>query len=73
MDSFSLKINGKPHFVYGYDSEKLKSDIAGISKESFASVIATYPGIEKGNSKIDPFWRSKFPVDLGKITINEER
>ena len=71
--SLFVKIKGKPHFVYGYDANKLKADLAGISKESFASVIATYPGLEKGNSKINPFWRSRFPVDLSKITINEEK
>ena len=72
-NTVSLKITGKPHFVYGYSPDQLKADLAGISRESFATVIATYPGIEKGNSKIEPFWRSKFPTDLGKITINEER
>lgn len=71
-NNLSIKIKGKPHFVYGYDAEKLKTDLMGLSRESFASVIATYPGIEKGNSKIEPFWRSKFPTDLSKITINEE-
>lgn len=72
-NTLSLRIKGKPHFIYGYDAEKLKSDLAGISKESFATVIATYGAIEKGNSKIEPFWRSRFPTDLTKITINEEK
>jgi hypothetical protein len=72
-NTLSLKIKGKPHFVYGYDADRLKADLLGISRESFATVIATYPAIEKGNSKISPFWRSKFPTDLGKITINEEK
>ena len=72
-NNLTLKISGKPHFVYGYDGQKLKSDLVGISRDSFASIIATYPGIERGNSTIEPFWRSKFPTDLAKITINEEK
>lgn len=72
-ESLSLKIKGKPHFIYGYEAERLKADLAGLSKESFATVIATYGAIEKGNSKIEPFWRSRFPTDLIKITINEEK
>jgi hypothetical protein len=72
-DSITLNIKGKPHFIYGYDAEKLRGDLAGISRESFATVIATYGAIEKGDSKILPFWRSKFPTDTSKITINEEK
>jgi hypothetical protein len=72
-DKLSLKIKGKPHFIYGYDSEKLKGDLVGISRESFATVIATYPAIEKGNSEIDPFWRSRFPIDFSRIIIKEEK
>jgi hypothetical protein len=72
-NSLSLKIKGKPHFIYGYNSDKLKADLAGISRETFATVIATYGAIEKGNSKIEPFWRSRFPTELGKIIINEEK
>jgi hypothetical protein len=71
--SLFVKIKGKPHFVYGYDADNLKADLVGLSRESFATVIATYPGLEKGNSKINPFWRSRFPTDLSKITINEEK
>jgi hypothetical protein len=71
-NSINVKIKGKPHFVYGYNAERLKADLAGISKGSFATIIATYAGIEKGNSEIKPFWRSKFPTDTSKITINEE-
>jgi len=72
-NTLSLKIKGKPHFTYGYDASKLKEDLSGISKEFFATVISTYPGIENGNSKIRPFWFSKFPTDLNKIIINEIR
>ena len=72
-NTLSLKIKGKPHFIYGYNADKLKADLAGISRETFATVIATYGAIEKGNSKIEPFWRSRFPTELNKITINEEK
>jgi hypothetical protein len=72
-NNLSISIKGDAHFVYGYDAEGLKADLAGISRESFATIIATYPGIEKGNSTIEPFWRSKFPTDLSKIIINEEK
>jgi hypothetical protein len=72
-NSISLKIKGKPHFIYGYDKEKLKADLAGTSREFFATVISTYGGIENGSLKINPFWRSKFPTDLSKIIINEIR
>ncbi len=72
-DKLSIKIKGKPHFVYGYEALKLKNDLIGTSRESFATIIATYPAIEKGKSEISPFWRSKFPTDIAKITINEEK
>jgi hypothetical protein len=69
----SVKIEGKPHFIYTYDSSKLSKDLVGMSRESFPTVLATYPGLEKGSIEIKPFWRSRFPTDSGKITINEEK
>lgn len=71
-NNISVKIKGKAHFVYQYNADSLKADLAGVSRESFATIIATYPGIEKGNSTIKPFWRTKFPTELDKIIINEE-
>jgi len=54
-----------------YDQEKLKSDLAGMSRDSFPTVLATYVGIEKGNAEIKPFWRNHFPSDVNKISINQ--
>lgn len=69
---FSVAVKGKPDFVYLYSVEKLKKDLSGMSRESFPMIVATYPGIEKGDVKIDPFWRTSFPQDVAKITINQE-
>ena len=69
----SVKIEGKPHFVYVYDSSKLKKDLAGIPRDSFPTVLATYAGLEKGNATIEPFWQTQFPKDFNKIIINEEK
>ena len=69
----SLEIDGKPHFVYTYDSSKLKADLVGVSRDSFPTVLTTYPGLEKGSVEIKPFWRSQFPGDSSKIIINEEK
>ncbi|MEI6479951.1 MAG: hypothetical protein WCO12_00295 [bacterium] len=71
ISQFSVKVSGKPHFVYMYDQEKLKSDLAGMSRDSFPTVLATYVGIEKGNAEIKPFWRNHFPSDVNKISINQ--
>ena len=38
ISQFSVKVSGKPHFVYMYDHEKLKSDLAGMSRDSFPTV-----------------------------------
>lgn len=68
----SIDVTGKPHFVYIYDMAKMKKDLSGMARESFPTILATYPGIEKGDVKIGPFWRTTFPEDVSKITINEE-
>lgn len=69
----SVKIEGKPHFIYIYDSAKLSKDLVGMSRESFPTVLATYPGLEKGSVAIKPFWKTRFPTDFNKIIINEEK
>ena len=69
----SIRIKGTPRFVYQYDAAKLEKDLAGLARDSFPNVLATYAGIEKGNAEIKPFWYVRFPVDSSKITISEAR
>ena len=68
-ESIRFTLSGKPQIVWTYDKERLKADLAGKSKRQISIVLSAYPGIEKAEVVIRPFWKQSFPERLGKISI----
>lgn len=65
--AFTLK--GNAVIVIPIDVEKLKGELVGKPKNSFNAILSSYPGIEKGDVMIRPFWRTTFPGDPGLISV----
>ncbi len=65
--SFTLK--GQAKFIWTFDQEKLKHDLAGKSKKNLGSVLVSYPAIEKAKATLRPFWKFSFPKNTNKITV----
>lgn len=70
-DVISFKLLGKPRVIWTYDSEKLKSDLAGGNQTSLNTVLGGYPAIERASANIRPFWRRAFPDSADEIVIKE--
>ncbi len=66
--SFTLK--GPVKFIWTFDQNKLKQDLAGKPKKNLGSVLALYPAIEKAKVTLRPFWKFSFPKNIDKITVN---
>lgn len=72
MEDISFTIIGNASVVWDVDMEKLKSELAGVSKsDGFKNVITKYTAIRKAKPVVRPFWKMNFPQDPEKITIEE--
>ncbi len=71
MDSLLFKIAGAPKIVWTFDGDQMKADLLGMQKTAFISVLGKYPGVDRGEVKIRPFWKRSFPKELSEIEITE--
>ncbi len=69
--AISFNLSGKPHVIWKYDGDKLKTDLLNANKTALTSVLGGYKAIEKANAVIRPFWKTKFPTNIKEITITE--
>lgn len=70
-ETLDFTLNGKATLVWVFDSEALRSGLKGIGKTALPTVISDYPGIDKAEVKIKPFWKTSFPTDISEISIVE--
>jgi len=68
-DSLNFTVSGDTKAVYFVPEEALKSDLAGISKNTLTDILKNYPTIETATAVIHPFWSGSFPNDPSKIKI----
>src|SRR3989344_281184 len=61
---------GNAHFVWQFDEDAFKAELAGKPKNSTESVMQQYPAINKAEVVIKPSWVSKYPKNVRKIHIN---
>jgi hypothetical protein len=64
-------LDGDAKFVWDVDVSKLKSDLAGKSKEesSFKQILSSYTGIDTAELTIRPFWKRTFPKNEQNIHV----
>ena len=71
-NTLSLDIEGNSTIVWTYDIEQLREDLAGKSKRIALSVFENYPGIEKADIVLRPFWKRSLPKDPSDIEVQED-
>jgi hypothetical protein len=62
-------VKGNADFVWHFDEESLKQDLAGKQREALKTILTGYPSIKKAEAIIRPFWRSTFPKKPNDFTI----
>ena len=71
-DKIDFTLSGNAKIVWTYDTEKLRSDIAGAAKADVSSILLSYqPAIERATAIMRPFWKRSFPDNPEKIKIVE--
>lgn len=72
--AITLNIRGEALFIWKFDEAALARDIAGQEKSRMfeppqTSILSTYPGIDRAEASIRPFWKGSFPDDPADISI----
>jgi hypothetical protein len=68
-ERLSFTLVGTPYIIWTFDETRLKNDLAGKSKQQINTILSGYPGIEKAEVVIRPFWKKSFPKNINKIKI----
>lgn len=69
--TYRVKITGAANFIWEYDEEQLRQDLLGREDEALPTILSAYPGIERAEVIVRPFWRSTFPEEAEEIAINQ--
>lgn len=70
--SIDFNLVGSAKVVWTYDTEQLRSELAGATKGDVPDILLKYqPAIERATTVMRPFWRRSFPKNPEKIKIIE--
>ncbi len=67
--SIEFNLRGDTRLIWTFDAEKLKADIATLSKTALPAIVNKYPAITKFEAKVKPFWKQSFPDDVKNIEV----
>lgn len=75
--TFTVSVQGKAHFIWEFDEKGLAQYFAGKDKEILLgalqnSVLEAYPGIDRLEVSIRPFWKRSFPESAEDILVITE-
>ena len=59
--TLTLIIKGRAHFVWTFDAETLRQELAKASRQSRKEVFQNYPAIERAEIHFPPAWWRIFP------------
>jgi hypothetical protein len=62
-------VTGTTTMSVSIDTNKMKEDLLGKQKSEFNAIIGNYPGVLRGELKLDPFWLNTIPKNIENIKI----
>ncbi len=68
-NEFLFTLSGNAHIIWSFESEQLKNDLAGKSKEALHTVLTGYPSISDAQIVLWPFWRQTLPDNIEDIKV----
>lgn len=76
-DAYTVAVQGKAHFVWGYDEQQFARDLVGKDKDVLGTsagsgVLAQYPGIDHVQANFRPFWMGTFPSTIEHIVVKTQ-
>lgn len=70
ISQLHFHITGDTSFVGKIDTQQIRTSLAGKDKKDFAKIIVGEHNVGKADATIRPMWRTTFPVDPSKISVN---
>ena len=75
--TFKVSVQGKAHFIWEFDEKSLAEYFAGKDKDILqmplqGGMLEGYPGIDRLEVSIRPFWKGSFPESAEDILIITE-
>ncbi len=65
----TVHISGSASLLWEHDTEEMRGELIGISRNEFDTMMTQYPNIEHISVSMRPFWNSTFPDDADRIHI----
>lgn len=72
-DMIKLTISGTASFVWLYDTAQIAEALISQKTAQFKDVMANFPEVTPLKAVVRPFWRSTFPEEATKITVEEPK
>ncbi len=69
-DPLTFTVSGSGQLIWGVDEAALTAALAGKPQSSFESIVSQFAGVEEAHARIEPFWKSAFPVDPKAIKVS---
>ena len=68
-ESFSFTLKGTAHLVAEFNEGDLRGDLVGKSRAGLPTILSGYPGIERAEVVMRPFWKRSFPENPEDIEL----
>lgn len=68
-NKINFKVDGVATLAWRTDEVALKSDLLGRRKKEVSSILKNYPTIVTADVSLRPFWKTEFPTEAGKISV----
>jgi len=67
--STDIRVVGPATLIWTFDVDELKTKLAGKSRSMTPTIFGEYPGIERADVVIRPFWKRTLPAEVEEIEI----
>ncbi len=64
-----FSIAGAATLIWYVDTDELRGALLGKDKDAFKPIISQFPGVERADAQIAPFWSSTLPSNPDKLNI----
>jgi hypothetical protein len=71
-ESMDSAINLESEWIEPFDKDDFKRKIVDMTKNQLKEAVFSTPGVIRGEMKMWPFWVTRVPEDLDKITVDAE-
>jgi hypothetical protein len=72
-EGISFTLAGVAHLIALFEEAALLEDLAGKSRQALPTVLTGYPGIDRLEVTVRPFWKQTFPTDASDMTLTTAR